>query len=165
MKKRRIIAGILSGLLLTALLAGCGAKEDETVKPPSTEAAPVVQTEAQQPVQTEDVPYVTVSTPYGNLYFQDQWENMMKTEQKETGDSVEVSFCAEINDMTYTLFYVTIGPGEGTCVGELTGPDGVKREVFVRSNEMEDAPELSESERNRLYAMQEDINYIIENLK
>ena len=89
----------------------------------------------------------------------------METEQNVTDDAVEVSFYAQINDMNYTLFYVTIGPGEGTCVGELTGPDGVKREVFVRSNEMEEVPELSESERNRLYAMQEDINYIIENLK
>lgn len=165
MKTRRIIAGILSGLVLTALLAGCGAKENETVQPPSTEAAPEVQTEVQQPVQTEDVPYVTVSTPYGDLYFQDQWEDLMKIEQKETDDSVEVAFSAEINDMTYTLFYVTIGSGGGTPVGELTGPDGVKREVFVRSNEMEDIPELSDGERNRLYAMQEDINYIIENLK
>lgn len=165
MKKRRIIAGILSGLILTAFLAGCTAKEDEAVPPPGTEAAPVVQTEMQQPVQTEDVPYVTVSTPYGDLYFQDQWEDYMETEQNVTDDAVEVSFYAQINDMNYTLFYVTIGPGEGTCVGELTGPDGVKREVFVRSNEMEEVPELSESERNRLYAMQEDINYIIENLK
>lgn len=164
MKKRRILAGLLSALALTALLTGCGAKEEEKEVSEST-AVPTQQMEEVQIEQTENLPYVTVSTPYGDLYFQDQWEGIMKTEQKEDGDAIVVSFYAEINDMAYQLFHVTIGPGSGTPVGELTGPDGVKREVFVRSEEVEAVPELSDGERNRLYAMQEDINYVIDNLR
>ena len=41
MKKRQWIAGILSGLFLTAVLTGCAAKEDETL-PPTSQAAPTV---------------------------------------------------------------------------------------------------------------------------
>lgn len=167
MKKRQWIAGTLSGLLLTAMLTGCGAGEAGTAQPTGADAVPTLPADVQvaPPAETEGLPYVQVSTPYGDLYYQDQWEEYMVTEQEDTGDGVKVTFSACINGMTYPLFYVTIGSGEGALVGELTGPDGAKREVYVRSNEMEEISELSDSERNRLYAMQEDINYIIENLK
>lgn len=164
MRKKRMTTGLLAGLLLAMLLAGCGAKE-QTV-PTQDTLPPEIQIEQQtEAAETEDLPYVTVATPYGNLYFQDQWEELMQTEQTQEGESIVVTFFCQVNDIPYTLFYLSIGPGAGTPVGVLTDDQGIQREVFAGMEELEDIPELSDSEKNRLYAMQEDINYIIENLK
>lgn len=159
---------IICALLLAGMLSGCASKEEiktdeESVTTAQTEP-PVVQTE-QPTVQTEGISHVTVSTPYGDLYSQDQWADLMKTEQKADGESVVVSFSTEINGTAYPLFHISIGSGDGALVGELTDAEGTKREVYAYMETITESPELTSAEQNRLYAMQEDINYIIDNLE
>lgn len=167
MRKQTPFAGVLSILLLMVMLTACGSD----VKVPATQTTEPVQTE-QQPPQTEttvsvteDVPYVVVNTPYGDLFYQDQWGADMTVEQLTEGDSLKVNFSTVVNGTTYPLFSFVIGSGEGTMVGELTDAAGIRREVYASMASLPDMSVLTAAEQNRLYAMQEDINYVIQNLK
>ena len=56
--------------------------------------------------------------------------------------------------------------GEGAnSVGTLTDSAGTSRNVSINVDEIVQDPDLTEGEQNRLYAMQEDLNYLIDNLK
>lgn len=167
MRKRITAVYLISVLLLMVILTACGSDTEKPASQPTETQVTAVPTEAVEPTQpsTEDDPYVTVSTPYGDLYYQDQWESDMIVEQKMEGESATVSFSTAIHDTTYSLFSVTIGPGEGALVGELTDASGIKREVYASMAALPDLSGLTAGEQNRLYAMQEDINYVIQNLK
>lgn len=183
--RKRIYAGVLCALLL----AGCGAGGTETtpttetptqaevlettvpteVTPEVQETTAVVETtapvETTIPTEAVDPNAIVVSTQYGNLQYQDQWREFMVTEESMDGENLTISFRAEINDIQYDLFALTIGVVDDVPVGEITGPDGVKRNVYITLTEIMESDALTEGEQNRLYAMQEDINYVIENLK
>lgn len=172
-------------LLLVAALSGCGggtAQDPQagTTAPPQTEGVvadtgDAVQAPAEtQPEQTQaptvpqpTVPQncVVVSTPYGNFQYQDQWIEFMRVEQHAEGSNLRVTFYAEINSVRYGLFELLIGEMEGNPVGKVTDAEGAQRNVYVRMMEIEPSAALTDAEQNRLYAMQEDINYIIENMK
>lgn len=108
---------------------------------------------------------VRVSTVYGNLYYQDQWEEFMRIEQTQEGDALTVLFLAEIKGRRIPLFSVSVGGEQGSKVGTLTDASGAVRDVYILQYSLEELSDLTESERNRLCAMQEDINYVIENLR
>ena len=57
-----------------------------------------------------------------------------------------------------------IGESEDTEVGELTDDSGAKRAVHMSVFELEEDPNLSSEEQQRVYAMQEDLNYVIDHL-
>ena len=89
----------------------------------------------------------------------------MTTEQQENGDTIVVSFVATLHNTSYRLFEVTIGGTEGAAAGELTDNGGTKRTVYMQVYELEGDSELTATEQNRLYAMQEDLNYLIDHLE
>lgn len=109
--------------------------------------------------------YMVIITEYGDLYYPEQWTDYLRTEQTMEGDSLKVSFSAKLNDAEYPMFQVTIGESEDTEVGELTDSSGTKRSVHMRVDEMGEIENLTEIEQQRLYAMQEDLNCVIDNLK
>lgn len=162
MKKIRIAAVLISVLAAAGMFAGCDEQIYQTLTPQQTYQTE--QTEQTQQTQL-DPNMVVVSTPYGDLYYQEQWEGYMKTEQVIEGSSVKVCFTAQVGDGNYPLFEVTIGEGEGDAVGQLTDSDGKKRNVYVSVEESIEHAELTDEQQRRLYAMQEDINFVIENLK
>ena len=112
--------------------------------------------------QPEDM---VIHTEYGDLYYPEQWSEYLKTEQNMDSDSLQVSFLAHLGEQDFPLFQVTIGESEDTEVGELTDDSGMKRTVYMKVTELEGADGLSETEQHRLYAMQEDLNYVIDHLK
>lgn len=112
--------------------------------------------------QPEDM---VIHTEYGDLYYPEQWSEYLKTEQKMDNDSLQVSFFAHLGEQDFPMFQVTIGESEDTEVGELTDDSGTKRSVYMKVTELEGTDELSETEQHRLYAMQEDLNYVIDHLK
>ena len=106
-----------------------------------------------------------IQTEYGDLYYPAQWEEYLKTEQTMNNNSLQVSFSAYLEDKNYPMFQVTIGDSEDTEVGELTDSSGTKRAVHVKVTELEGLEELSETEQHQIYAMQEELNYVIDNLE
>ena len=178
MVKKKLLR-VLLALLLVAVMTGCSsggsAQEAQTdAAVPATEAltAEAPATEVVEETQAPTVPQptvpqncVVVSTAYGNFLYQDQWIEFMRVEQHAEGSNLRVSFSADINNVRYALFELLIGEMDGTPIGKITDADGAQRNVYVYMMEIEPSPALTDSELNRLYAMQEDINYIIENMK
>lgn len=157
---------LVSSILLCVLLAGCSAGEsgasgkqhegtavEHTAG--SVESAPTV----------EELEESKIETAYGTLYYPKQWEEYVTTEQQENGDTIVVSFVATLHNTSYRLFEVTIGGTEGAAAGELTDAGGTKRTVYMQVDELEADPALTATEQNRLYAMQEDLNYLIDHLE
>lgn len=157
---------LVSSILLCVLLAGCSAgesgsssKQQEGIAVEHTagsvESAPTV----------EELEESKIETVYGTLYYPKQWEEYVTTEQQENGDTIVVSFVATLHNINYRLFEVTIGGTEGAAAGELTDAEGTKRTVYMQVYELEGDSGLTATEQNRLYAMQEDLNYLIDHLE
>lgn len=174
MKAKVTLALLL--LLAAAMLAGCGVMNTEpTVLPTedgpaetaalpedTTGAEPVQETavtEASSPEETESPP-VPVETPYGTLYYQARWEGTMLTQQTQTGDALCVSFLAELEGVQYPLFSVTIGGAEANA-GSIADSEGTLRNVFAAMEELGDLSALTDAQRDILYAMQEEINFVV----
>lgn len=167
----------LALLLLTAtMLVGCGVRNTEptvlpgedgpaetAALPEDTTCAEPVQdtaaTEASSPEETEPAP-IPVETPYGTLYYQARWEGTMLTEQTQTDDALCISFIAEMEGVQYRLFSVTIGGTEANA-GSIADSEGTVRNVFVAMEELGDLSALTDAQRDILYAMQEEINFVI----
>lgn len=153
MKKERSNI-IICMLLMALLLCGCGSKANENTQNENSDNIEI----------SEDI---VVETKNGDIKYSDQWEEFARTEVTEENEISEVVFSAEINGNSYKLFEVVINGDEskGEYVGDVTDKDGQTHKVYIKMESIEQDDNLSDEEMNRLYAMQEDINYIIDNLE
>ncbi len=143
MRKIRWILLLLSLLLLFA--AGCsGGKQ------------------AQSP-GLEERPAFSVETSCGALSFPEEWKEFVSVSETAKAYGTSLSFTAENGEDVVTLFTLNIGGGEGEEVGTLRGSDGTERSVHMVIDELM-LEGADEDTANRLFAMQEDVNYIIEHL-
>lgn len=165
MKKKGLARGIVAALLVGGLLIGCGLKSEPGTTPGADGSAAGNVSQEEQESRSEQQDDIVVSTKYGNLYYPEQWSEYVQTEQQEDENSVTVTFTANIRDGLYPLFAVMIGEGEGEPVGRITDSEGKERDVYLRTEELSDMSGLTEGEQNRLYAMQEDLNYLIDSLE
>ena len=88
----------------------------------------------------------------------------MKTEVKDGKNGSLVIFSTILDDRSYDLFHISIGDENGQYVGQLTGNDDIQRNVFVTMPELENISTMPQETQDLLYAMQEAVNVIIENL-
>ena len=87
---------------------------------------------------------VVVHTDYGDLHYPDRWQEYVTIRQE---------------------FKVLIGDDSSEVVGSLTDDTGTQRNVYLHVEELPADSGLEETEQTRFYAMQEDLNYLIDNLK
>ena len=66
---------------------------------------------------------------------------------------------------SYPLFEILIGEDSGDVVGTLTDDAGTQRKVYLHAEELPKDTKLKKNEQTRFYAMQEDLNYLIDHLK
>lgn len=117
-------------------------------------------------VDPDDSPLTEVATPWGSLYYRSQWDEWMVTHQEQEVNRLVVEFSAKLEETEYPLFRVTVGRGQGgSHVGTLTDAEGTAREVYIRAETVPTDGTLTGEEQSRLYAMQEEINILIQNLK
>lgn len=147
---------VLCILLLCLMSVGCGKGKDDGNQPTNTPP--------EGPVQEERAD-VVIETEFGSLHYPEQWSEFIKTRQDKQEDRIKVEFLAQLSDKEYPLFNAVIGDGDGVKVGEVTDAAGQQRPVYIEMTELEKDPDLAENEQNRLYAMQEDLNYLIDHLK
>ena len=153
---RKWMSMLLCVIFACGLLAGCGGDNAKNVqKEQSGSTAPA------------DVPSegLAVHTEYGDLYYPERWQEYVTIRQEQNDDTIAVIFETESGDKTYELFKVLIGNDSGDVVGSLTDSAGTQRNVYLQVDELPADSGLEEAEQTRFYAMQEDLNYLIDNLK
>lgn len=170
MKKSILLLAVFC--IFAVMLAGCsGEKEQgESSLPSSSSGQEIVisQNESQEEEEIVKKPeYTTIKTKYGYLFYPDRWNEFVSAEQEEKDGLLAVYFEATINGEKYTLFEVDIksGFGDPDAAGSVTDFDGNKHDVFAHMLEISDTDSLAENEVDRLYAMQEGLNDLIEALE
>lgn len=108
---------------------------------------------------------MTVEAQYGLLFYPAKWNGLLVTSESVADEIDSVIFAAAVNGQEYNLFKVMICDAEGDSVGTVTDDAGQTRNVFVDIPELPDLSDLNEDEQNQLYAMQEAVNVLIENLQ
>ena len=175
---RQAAALILSLVVILVFIAGCGGENEPQVQPVEEQAEPTETTEpsdpeevsAEEPNEDPELSdpnrdWEPIETPFGRLRYPDQFFDYIETEQTENGDSLNVLFRAVIGEKKIDMFEIQIGSGEGDPVGKITDSEGVQRDVYLRFIEMTDLEGLTEGETNRVYAMQESLNFVIDTLR
>ena len=168
-KIKKLFVSMIALFLLISC-AGCSGNQQESDTAENTNSGSSAASSAganteEQAVEDEHEHDVVIETEYGDLYFPDQWKEFLVTDQTEGEGTITVSFSAKINEETCSLFEITIGGEEDNPAGVLTASDGTKRNVYVQIDEIQESDSLDEGEQNRIYAMQEDINYLLDSLE
>lgn len=144
---------LLNCVLLCGLLAGCGGGESKEKVLQNT--SPLIETSAED---------LIIHTSYGTLYYPECWREYVTIWQEQSSDTITVVFETKSGEKTYELFRILIGEGTGEVAGRLTDDDGTQRNVYLRAQELPEDSGLEGSELVRYYAMQEDLNYLIDHL-
>lgn len=156
MKKRNI--ALLALLALVLLLVACGNQGESSGEAMDT-------TTIAQHNRPEGTDYIVVETLYGELYYQAQWDELLLVEQKKEDDILRVNFTAMIRKEKYLLFSLSIGEKVEANIGYIVDAQGRRRGVSAEVYSISENNTLSDSEANRLYAMQEEINFIMQYLQ
>lgn len=148
---RKWMSIFLCVIFSCGLLAGCGNDK--------------VQEGQNDNVSADTIPEdVVVHTNYGDLHYPDRWQEYVTIRQEQNGTTIAVTFETKSEEETYELFKVLIGDDSSEVVGRLTDDDGTQRNVYLRAQELPEDSGLEGSELVRYYAMQEDLNYLIDHL-
>ena len=151
MTYRKWISVFLCVIFVCGLLAGCGNDK--------------VQEEQNDNVSANTSPEdVVVHTDYGDLHYPDRWQEYVTIRQEQNGNTIAVTFETKSGEESYELFKVLIGDDSSEVVGSLTDDTGTQRNVYLHVEELPADSGLEETEQTRFYAMQEDLNYLIDHL-
>ena len=164
MPKKLIAAALIT--LLCFSMAACGTGDDKDAAQGSeiSSDSSAVQSETDGSSEDESS-LMTIETQYGSLYYPAEWEDALETSETLEDETDSVVFAVTADDQEYTLFIVMICDAEGDSVGTVTDDSGQTRNVFIDISELPDLSDLSEEEQDQLYAMQEAVNVLIENLQ
>lgn len=162
-KLKKTALTLVSFLMICGLAAGCG--NSETVEKEKENPKEALEDSGEVTTQNVVPEDIEIETEFGTLHFPEQWTEFVDVEQASDGETATAKFNAVINEKNYELFTIIIGNGDGVEIGELTDSEGKTRTVYAELVELETDDSLSEGEQSRLFAMQEDLNYVIEHLK
>lgn len=154
MKITRILSAVCCTFAIAAL-CGCGRTPDEK----SAQTSVSVTTDAAVSGA------ITIDTEYGALYYPKEWVDHLRTTITCESGGLTVVFSANMDSGEYSLFEVAIGHEQGTRVGSLTAPDGQARDVYLQLSEIEFDSDSVDTDLVLLYAMQEDVNFVIDHLR
>ena len=171
----KLISYVLCIVLLCGLLAGCNnnivsMRQSDDASVSMTELSPKgnnnVSTEQGDYAGEDEPPEdIVVHTDYGDLHYPDRWQEYVTIRQEQNGNTIVITFETKSGEEAYELFKVLIGDDSSEVVGSLTDDTGTQRNVYLHVDELPADSGLEETEQTRFYAMQEDLNYLIDNLK
>ena len=164
---KKLIILLLSATLCFSFTAcnNDNAAEDNTVANSNTDEQNDENSDNQTDQQAEEGPeLMEIDTEYGTLSYPAEYKDSLTTNETNEDGFLTVTFNADVEGQSYTLFNIMINSEEGDSVGTITSDDGTVRNVFADITELPDISGLGEDEQNQLYAMQEGLNVLIENL-
>lgn len=152
-RKKNILIGILLVIILVLVIVIVKQMNQDnngvTAKSEVTELYP------------KDTEAMEIKTSYCNLYFPQKWEkNLEIKNEKENGNSV-VQFWAKIDKKDPVHIFDIVFGGEEYTVGTITDKNGKKINVNVKSYENDLDDKWTDEEKNTIYAIGEDINYLL----
>lgn len=110
--------------------------------------------------QPQDGADITVKTPYCDLHFPKKWKDYVTTEHQQEGHAYSVKFFGTVpGHAAQLLFVVHFNSDEGTQIASVGGVL-----VSLTVNELVPDASWSDGDRNTLFAMQEDLNYLLSKL-
>lgn len=105
-----------------------------------------------------------IQTPYGALEYSEKWGKEMQVKVNESEGYV-VMFVAELPGREpIALFDVVFGEKGQIGVGKIAGADGTQVPVMVNIYEFEFSGAWTAEEKDMVYEMAEEINYVLEYL-
>lgn len=113
----------------------------------------------------EDMESIDIKTPYCNLLYPKKWKSNLKTELKQYKKRYVVRFLAKIEGKKDIPIFDIVFGGEGDSIGIIKSTDGKKVNISVKFYEFEGNDTLNEGDKETIYMMCEDINYIIYKLE
>lgn len=116
-------------------------------------------------VPTEPTPAgdITLDTNYGTLHFPAKWKDCLKMQQP-ADDMVEF-YCCLPDREPVLVFTVLLGKGADGPSAVITAPDGTETALYILVAEPEFDADWTDAEMDTVYAMQEDMNYLLEALQ
>lgn len=164
MKTRLLACLVRCGLcatLICLIMVGCTSREKTQM-----DGVEYVQQTSRQPEEVNDDDFdLVVHTEYGDLHYPERWQEYVTIRQEQSGNTIAVTFETKSGEETYELFKILIGNDSSDVVGSLTDDTGTQRNVYLNVEELPADSGLEDTEQTRFYAMQEDLNYLIDNLK
>ena len=120
--------------------------------------------EEEMPAETESVGDIVIQTTYGNMKYPGEYRQNLVVD-RNFNNGYEVKFYAKMESgEKIPLFDVIIG-GEGDShIGRITAENGNSGELYITSYEFEPDNSWSEEEIQMIFAMQESVNYILEDM-
>lgn len=115
--------------------------------------------------EQDDSTMMQVSTQFGPLSYPAKWKDALVTSETLDGEVLTVDFSARLDEQSYLLFKVMICGEDGDSVGTVKDENGTVRNVFVDVMDLGDLSNLPQEAQDQIYAMQEAVNLLIEDLK
>lgn len=107
---------------------------------------------------------MAIDTPYGKLYYPSHWNDYLSL-KTENGDAYSVSFYCKLDGFQeQLLFIIYFGGDTGYKVGTATDASGNEVAVRLYVQEIEPNINWTDAQRTLVYAMQEDLNYLLNEL-
>lgn len=115
-----------------------------------------------QKQSVEEIPYISIETPYGVLCYPEEYQQHLEVEVEEyDGYTVHFRFLPE-NGETIAMFDIVFGGSAGTQVGQCIGKDGIPVPMKLEGYAVDAAEVLTEEELDLYYMMSEGVNFLLD---
>lgn len=110
------------------------------------------------PADTEEIP---IDTAYGKLYFPKQWDDNLIIKNKTDNGIEVIEFWTAIKGKDHIHIFDIVFGGDGSQYGIINTGDGNKVSVSIVSYDFNPDATWTTDEKNIVYMMSEDINYLL----
>ena len=110
---------------------------------------------------SEDTKAMEIKTSYCNLYFPKKWEKNLNIKKLEKDNNSSVQFWAKIDKKEPVHIFDIIFDGDGYTIGTIKDKNGKKININVKSYETNLDNTWTKKEKNTIYSIGEDINYLL----
>ena len=129
--------------------------EEVSQQPTQMPSIEVSETEATEPL--------TIDTPYGQLLYPVSHADHLEI-ITEDGEVYSLQFCCTLDGRRLPLFTLYFGGTQGSPAGTLSDAEGNETQIYLVIEDLIFGEDWSEEEKILAYAMQEDVNFLLENL-
>ena len=114
----------------------------------------------------EDIPTIQIETPFGALDYPEKWADKVRTQWNGTQEAGNITFSSKLDGKDeIALFQVHFAEEAQMPVGRLQTAEHQGVSVGISFLDITFDGEWTEAEKDEIYAMQEDVNVIIQKME